>query len=112
MQGGYVSCGSNGVWRVQDCLAVSRAFGDAGLKQWVISDPEIRRQPLTPGCEFLVVASDGLWNKVSNQEAVDAVARSRRSSSYCCKELVDLARGRGSRDDITVMVVDLERFLR
>ncbi|KAF7052809.1 hypothetical protein CFC21_060850 [Triticum aestivum] len=111
--GGYVSCGSNGVWRVQDCLAVSRAFGDADLKRWVISEPEIRRLPLTAGCEFLVLASDGLWNKVSNQEAVDAVSRSSagRDSTGCCKELVDMARCRGSRDDITVMVVDLKRFM-
>uniref|UniRef100_A0A8I7B6V9 protein-serine/threonine phosphatase n=2 Tax=Hordeum vulgare subsp. vulgare TaxID=112509 RepID=A0A8I7B6V9_HORVV len=106
--GGYVSCGSNGVWRVQDCLAVSRAFGDADLKRWVISEPEIRRVHLTAGSEFLVLASDGLWNKVSNQEAVDAVSRS--SATGCCKELVDMARCRGSRDDITVMVVDLKRF--
>lgn len=111
--GGYVSCGSNGVWRVQDCLAVSRAFGDASLKRWVISEPEIRRHTLTAGCEFLVLASDGLWNKVSNQEAVDTVSRSSnygRTSAGCCKELVDMARSRGSRDDITVMVVDLKRF--
>ena len=108
MQGGYVSCGSNGVWRVQDCLAVSRAFGDASLKRWVISEPEVTRHTLTAGCEFLVLASDGLWNKVSNQEAVDAVSRS--NSPGCCKELVDMARGRGSRDDITVMVVDLKGF--
>jgi protein phosphatase 1L len=112
VQGGYVSCGSNGVWRVQDCLAVSRAFGDADLKRWVIPEPEIRRLPITAGCEFLVLASDGLWNKVSNQEAVDAVSRSSagRDSTGCCKELVDMARCRGSRDDITVMVVDLKRF--
>ncbi|KAM0909579.1 hypothetical protein ACQ4PT_014743 [Festuca glaucescens] len=112
--GGYVSCGTNGVWRVQDCLAVSRAFGDASLKRWVISEPEITRHTLTAGCEFLVLASDGLWNKVSNQEAVDAVSRSNNSgrdnSAGCCKELVDMARSRGSRDDITVMVVDLKRF--
>ncbi|KAK1646358.1 hypothetical protein QYE76_064163 [Lolium multiflorum] len=111
--GGYVSCGTNGVWRVQDCLAVSRAFGDASLKRWVISEPEITRHTLTTGCEFLVLASDGLWNKVSNQEAVDAVSRSNnagRNSAGCCKEIVDMARSRGSRDDITVMVVDLKRF--
>uniref|UniRef100_A0ACD5WAR5 Uncharacterized protein n=1 Tax=Avena sativa TaxID=4498 RepID=A0ACD5WAR5_AVESA len=108
--GGYVSCGNNGVWRVQDCLAVSRAFGDAGLKRWVISEPEITRLPLTAGCEFLVLASDGLWNKVSNQEAVDAVSRSSAGRGNSCKDLVDMARSRGSRDDITVMVVDLKRF--
>ena len=54
----------NGVWRVQGSLAVSRAIGDVHLKEWVISEPEIRRLPLTPDCEFLIMASDGLWDKV------------------------------------------------
>ncbi|CAN6357910.1 unnamed protein product [Urochloa humidicola] len=119
--GGYVSRGSGGVWRVQDCLAVSRAFGDASMKPWVTCEPEVSRRRLTPDCRFLVVASDGLWNKVSCQEAVDAVAStagtaaagaSASSAVGSCKELVALARSRGSRDDITVMVVDLQRFLQ
>uniref|UniRef100_A0A0E0R692 protein-serine/threonine phosphatase n=1 Tax=Oryza rufipogon TaxID=4529 RepID=A0A0E0R692_ORYRU len=109
--GGYVSCGSNGVWRVQDCLAVTRSFGDGGLKRWVVAEPEVSRTPLAgAGCEFLVIASDGLWNKVSNQEAVDAVAAGHYSVDSC-RRLVDMARRRGSRDDVTVMVVDLKRFL-
>lgn len=115
--GGYVSRGSGGVWRVQDSLAVSRAFGDADMRPWVTCEPEVTRLPITPDCAFLVLASDGLWTKVSNQEAVDAVARSSGGgnagvSMDSCKELVAMARSRGSRDDITAMVVDLKRFLR
>uniref|UniRef100_A0A0E0ME75 protein-serine/threonine phosphatase n=1 Tax=Oryza punctata TaxID=4537 RepID=A0A0E0ME75_ORYPU len=110
--GGYVSCGSNGVWRVQDCLAVTRSFGDGGLKRWVVAEPEVSRTALAAGCDFLVIASDGLWNKVSNQEAVDAVAAAAGDHSVeSCRRLVEMARRRGSRDDITVMVVDLKRFL-
>ncbi|XP_040384726.1 probable protein phosphatase 2C 74 [Oryza brachyantha] len=113
--GGYVSCGSSGggggVWRVQDCLAVTRAFGDGGLKRWVVAEPEVTRTALAAGCEFLVIASDGLWNKVPNQEAVDVVAAAAVHSVDSCRRLVDMARRRGSRDDITVMVVDLKRFL-
>ncbi|KAL6641743.1 hypothetical protein ACP70R_019924 [Stipagrostis hirtigluma subsp. patula] len=113
--GGYVSCGSGGVWRVQDCLAVSRAFGDASMKPWVTCEPEVSRRRLTPDCRFLVVASDGLWNKVSCQEAVDAVAAAAAAGAATvgsCKELVAMAKNRGSRDDITVMIVDLQRFQR
>ncbi|KAF0888601.1 hypothetical protein E2562_016068 [Oryza meyeriana var. granulata] len=113
--GGYVSCGGSGVWRVQDSLAVSRAFGDAGVKPWVTCEPETTRLRLTADCRFLVLASDGLWCKVSNQEAVDAVAAAASTATVAstdvCKELVAMARCRGSRDDITVMVVDLQRFL-
>ena len=62
-QGGFVHC-HNGVWRVQGTLAVSRAIGDQHLKEWVISDPEIMSLPLTSDCQFLILASDGLWDKV------------------------------------------------
>jgi protein phosphatase 1L len=105
-----VSCGSSGVWRVQDCLAVTRAFGDASMKPWVACEPEVTRRRITPDCRFLVLASDGLWNKVSCQEAVDVVFAADGTTAPC-KELVAMARSRGSRDDVTVMVVDLRRFL-
>jgi protein phosphatase 1L len=64
LQGGFVHCCSNGVWRVQGSLAVSRAIGDLHLKQWIISEPEIIKLPLTSDCQFLIMASDGLWDKV------------------------------------------------
>ncbi|GJM87761.1 hypothetical protein PR202_ga03751 [Eleusine coracana subsp. coracana] len=112
--GGYVSCGSSGVWRVQDCLAVTRSFGDASMKPWVTGEPEVARRRLTPDCRFVVLASDGLWDKVSCQEAVDVVvaaAGTAAASVGPCKDLVAMARSRGSRDDVTVMVVDLQRFV-
>lgn len=55
----------SGVWRVQGSLAVSRAIGDVHLKEWIISEPETNKLRLTPDCEFLIIASDGLWDKAS-----------------------------------------------
>ncbi|XP_010275017.1 PREDICTED: probable protein phosphatase 2C 74 [Nelumbo nucifera] len=106
--GGYVTC-RHGVWRAQGSLAVSRAFGDMHLKDWIISDPEIRKLCLTPDCEFLIMASDGLWDKVTNQEAVDVLLKN-KISIESCKKLVDLSSSRGNKDDTTVMVVDLSKF--
>nr|CAB3489560.1 unnamed protein product [Digitaria exilis] len=111
--GGYVCRSGSCVWRVQGSLAVSRSFGDAGLKRWIVAEPAVTKVALGAGCEFLIVASDGLWDKVSNQEAVDVVSRCRAESvGRSCVELVEMARSRGGRDDVTVMVVDLERFVR
>ncbi|KAJ0959781.1 hypothetical protein J5N97_000529 [Dioscorea zingiberensis] len=108
--GGYVNC-SNGIWRVHDSLAISRAIGDRDMKKWIISEPETKKLRVSLDCEFLIMASDGLWDKVSNQEAVDVVLKS-KNLMKSCKELVEMSCSRGSRDDITVMVVDLQRFVK
>ncbi|XP_010415374.1 PREDICTED: probable protein phosphatase 2C 14 [Camelina sativa] len=71
-QGGYVDL-HRGAWRVNGTLAVSRSIGDANLKKWVIAEPETRILKLEQDMEFLVLASDGLWDVVSNQDAVDTV---------------------------------------
>ncbi|PON36147.1 Protein phosphatase [Parasponia andersonii] len=107
--GGFVHY-RNGVWRVQGSLAVSRAIGDQHLKDWIISEPEIKSLRLSSDCEFLIVASDGLWDKVHNQEAVDVVIRE-KSVLKACKKLVDMSSSRGNLDDITVMVINLQNFV-
>ncbi|CAI9117155.1 OLC1v1018499C1 [Oldenlandia corymbosa var. corymbosa] len=125
--GGFLEC-RNGVWRVNGSLAVSRAIGDAYLKQHIISEPHTLSLPLTPDDSdcFLILASDGLWDKVGEQEAVDVVLASSSSRGgggkkkedqdeddsavEACKELVALSYRRGGVDDVTVMVIHLPNF--
>ncbi|KAK6153304.1 hypothetical protein DH2020_012943 [Rehmannia glutinosa] len=114
MLGGFVEC-RNGVWRVLGSLAVSRGIGDQYLKQWVTAEPETRILKLEPEHEFLVLASDGLWDKVSNQEAIDiahplCINVDNPQPLSACRKLVDLSVSRGSTDDISVMVIQLGRF--
>lgn len=111
----------HGVWRVQGSLAVTSAIGDSHMKEWITAEPDTRKIEITSDCEFLILASDGLWDKVSNQEAVD-IAR-----PFCvqnqpnlkplgggpkaaCKKLVELAASRKSQDDVSVMIVQLPHF--
>ncbi|CBI16793.3 unnamed protein product, partial [Vitis vinifera] len=74
-KGGYVEI-HRGAWRIHGVLSVSRSIGDAHLKAWVSAEPDTKILHLTPDMQFLVLASDGLWEKVGNQEAVDTVMRS------------------------------------
>ncbi|XP_073525378.1 uncharacterized protein [Phyllobates terribilis] len=106
--GGYIDC-YHGVWRIQGSLAVSRSIGDRSLKQWVISEPETKIHRIESDHEFLILASDGLWDKVTDQEAVD-IARP-LDSLAACKKLVDLSASRGSLDDISVMVIQLQHYV-
>ncbi|KAK6930951.1 PPM-type phosphatase-like domain [Dillenia turbinata] len=74
-KGGYVEM-HRGSWRVHGILSVSRSFGDAHLKEWVVGEPETKILHLTSDMNFLVLASDGLWEQVGNQEVVDTVMHS------------------------------------
>ncbi|XP_043723981.1 probable protein phosphatase 2C 25 [Telopea speciosissima] len=113
--GGYVDC-YHGVWRLQGSLAVSRGIGDRSLKQWVIAEPETKVLNIKPECEFLILASDGLWDKVGNQEAVDMVRplcidTDKPELMSACRKLAELSVIRGSADDISVMVIQLGHFI-
>ncbi|OVA20582.1 Protein phosphatase 2C (PP2C)-like domain [Macleaya cordata] len=73
-KGGYVEI-HRGAWRVHGILSVSRSIGDVHLKDWILAEPDTKILSLTPDMEFLVLASDGLWEKVDNQEAIDTAKR-------------------------------------
>ncbi|KAG8074402.1 hypothetical protein GUJ93_ZPchr0006g40774 [Zizania palustris] len=67
--------------RVFGMLAMSRAIGDSYLKPYVICDPEVRVIERKDGeDEFLILASDGLWDVVSNEVACNVVRACLRSS--------------------------------
>uniref|UniRef100_A0A2N9GLM7 PPM-type phosphatase domain-containing protein n=1 Tax=Fagus sylvatica TaxID=28930 RepID=A0A2N9GLM7_FAGSY len=63
-------------------LAMARAFGDFCLKDFgLISVPEISYHRLTDKDEFVVLATDGIWDVLSNKEVVDIVISAPRSSA-------------------------------
>ncbi|ONK80891.1 uncharacterized protein A4U43_C01F22900 [Asparagus officinalis] len=120
-------------FRVFGVLAMSRSIGDRYLKPWIIPEPEVTITPRAKEDECIVLASDGLWDVMSNEEVCD-VARKRillwhkkngtttttASSSSQRGETADpaaqaaadylsrLAIQKGSKDNITIIVVDLK----
>jgi len=72
-------------------LAMARAFGDFCLKEYgVISIPEFSHRILTDRDKFIVLASDGVWDVLSNEEVVDIVSSAPTRSS-AARILVDSA---------------------
>lgn len=74
--------GEHGVWRVQGELAVTRSIGDIPLQHYLSSLADVVVVPMddreatrTLTLEFVVVASDGVWDVVDNADAVQLVAR-------------------------------------
>lgn len=126
-----VGCGGKVIdWngqRVLGVLATSRSIGDKCLKPFVTAEPEVKVVNRTDVDEFLILASDGLWDVVSNDLACQVVrkcinGRIKRTSHVSVVQqdielenhvvvaanvLVELAMARGSRDNVSVIVVDL-----
>lgn len=115
---GGVQMGPKRVW-LQDRefpgLAMSRSICDLiASSVGVISDPEFTTRPINKSDAFLIIASDGLWEFTSSQEAVQQVGHmlDTNKSQFICDELVSQSvrkwnRLQGTIDDITVLVIFL-----
>ncbi|KAL6845010.1 hypothetical protein ACP4OV_025183 [Aristida adscensionis] len=70
--------GVHRVWlpnRESPGLAMSRAFGDYCVKDYgVISAPEVTHRRISSRDQFVILATDGVWDVISNDEAVQIVA--------------------------------------
>ncbi|XP_047310679.1 probable protein phosphatase 2C 46 [Impatiens glandulifera] len=139
------------VWRVKGLIQISRSIGDVYLKKAeynreplyqkfrlrepikkpiLSSDPAITVQEILPDDQFLIFASDGLWEHFSNQEAVDIVqnhphngsarrlvkaalqeAAKKREMRYSDLKKIDQGVRRHFHDDITVVIVFLDSNL-
>ncbi|KAF7830679.1 putative protein phosphatase 2C 76 [Senna tora] len=93
-----------GTWRVGGVLAMSRAFGNRMLKQFVVAEPEIQDQVIDEELELLLLASDGLWDVVPNDDAA-SLARTEDEPEAAARKLTEAAFARGSADNITCIVV-------
>lgn len=139
------------VWRVKGIIQVSRAIGDAYLKltefnrepllarfrlrepfyrSILKAEPSIVTHKLCPQDQFVIFASDGLWEHLSNQEAVEIVqnhphngiarrlikialqeAAKKREMRYSDLRKIERGIRRHFHDDITVVVLFLDPTL-
>ena len=107
--GGQITRRQDDVARVRGELAVARALGDTRLKDWVIAEPSIREVVLGQGDERLIMGCDGLWDYLTDQGAVDLLRQPQITDAAAASEiLVKIALMRGSDDNITTIVVNLD----
>ena len=108
--GTVVNC--MGIVRVNGVLAVARAFGNRSLRDVIRPDAEITQRAMGLGDEFLVLASDGLWDVLTNQAVCDICQRmSGHPAATISEELVNSAITRGSMDNVTCIVLKLDKFV-
>ena len=70
-------------------LAMSRSLGDTvAHSAGVISEAEVYTVPLTSKTKTLIIGSDGLWEFISNQEALDLIAKCPRNDPAVAVEIL------------------------
>eukprot|EP00878_Enallax_costatus_P000689 GHUV01000798.1.p1 GENE.GHUV01000798.1~~GHUV01000798.1.p1 ORF type:complete len:644 (+),score=188.14 GHUV01000798.1:1116-3047(+) len=107
--------------RVMGALAMSRAIGDHALRPYgVTADPDVAHHERCDSDDYLILASDGLWNVLSNKDVaciiqlliseLSAIGLSRAQiSALLPKILTRIALQRGSTDNITILTLDISQ---
>jgi serine/threonine protein kinase len=100
-----------GNWRVGSAgLQVTRSVGDVDMKveRVLTAEAEIHDVELDDEDDwFVIIATDGLWDVIDDQEAVRLMCDTVKQPSMCAQRLVTEAIARGSRDNVTAIVVVL-----
>ena len=92
--------------RVMGILAVARSLGDHSFKNFVTAKPHVQTVNAQAG-DIIIVACDGLWDVLSDNEAVHMVMNWRdigKNKEEAAQFLVDEAMRRGSCDNISCVV--------
>jgi protein phosphatase 1L len=92
-------------WRIKS-LALSRSFGDLDCCPYVTHLPNIYKFKINSKDKFIILACDGLWDALNNQQACEYI-RDLQFKNYqgnYAKELANYALFKGSMDNITVII--------
>ena len=100
-------------------LAMARSIGDHAVSDvGVIADPVVSTYTLTDDDEFIILASDGVWEFLDSQDAVQIVGDhlEELGATKACQALIEAAASRWHeeegeyRDDITAIVVHVQKL--
>ena len=97
--------------RLGGILAVSRGLGDFDLKsKGLICEPHIIKRLIDHNLNYCVLASDGVWD-VLNPDEVAKIAEKNKKIDNLARIIVETAIDRGSEDNISCIVVELNKRL-
>ncbi|KAL3907429.1 MAG: hypothetical protein SGILL_008881 [Bacillariaceae sp.] len=97
-----------GIYRVNGNLALSRAIGDRAERPHVTAEPEIIAVPVQENDEFIIIATDGLWDVMESADAVSYVKfalDAGLAKESVAHQMVQEALRRGTFDNVTVVIV-------
>jgi serine/threonine protein phosphatase PrpC len=97
--------------KMKEFLILSRSVGDHGFnKDIILAEPDYEEIELNQEYKFLILATDGLWRVTTEEEVakkLHAEQSKEQDVNALAKMLCDFAVEKNSKDNITVMLVDL-----
>ena len=95
--------------RVFGTLMLTRSFGDKEMKKYgVLSTPDIFCHNIDENDLFVIIASDGVWDVVEEDE-IFKLSQDKISSNDFSKKIIELAKERDTHDNISCIVVKLNK---
>lgn len=105
--GGEIYKDSEGTVRIGD-LSLSRAFGDGDNAPYISQKPSIYYKKITPNTKYIIMACDGLWDVIANEELFSLIENFKKNNSTnLASDLANYALEKGSTDNISIILIDL-----
>jgi serine/threonine protein phosphatase PrpC len=91
--------------RVFGQLVLTRALGDHAMKKFGVSAlPSVNQTEINKDHKFLAIASDGVWD-VINDDDMFRMSLNSQSADDLAKLIIETSLKKGSRDNISVLIV-------
>lgn len=108
---GQGGCFFNG--RINGVLSLTRSIGDADQRKLVIAEPDFLEMQLNGIFEVVVIASDGVWDVLTDEEVAAIVKESiEDGEQVAARRVLDIAIARKTRDDVSALVLNLRKYDR
>ena len=96
--------------RIFGKLVLTRTFGDKEMKKYgVIPVPDFYTKKIDNDDLFVIIASDGIWDVINEEELFKMGNEKELSSEAFSKKIMDIAKERDTRDNSSCIVIKLNK---
>ena len=93
--------------RVFGTLILTRSIGDKEMKKYgVINEPSIYKKEIDCDDKYLILASDGVWDVVGEDDVFN-LSKNNIESDEFCKNVIKMSKDGDTRDNVSCIVIKL-----
>ena len=106
--GGKVYVDEEGTSRI-GYLSVSRVFGDVE-NSYVSCIPDVFYNKLSNKVKYIIMTCDGVFESLKNNDILKIIKKAKLENKHLAVEIVNMALKKGSGDNISVIVIEINNF--